>query len=235
MPRSPSRFRDSHCRGPSLHVITGLKPCLIAAAVIRCACRKSGEPVEQPDSRPIRAYTRPRGRAAASACAGVAAGADGACMGAWLAASCAAVDCCGALSGGVVGRLVGCIPVHCSRHCVFRFCPPRAAASAFRRSGFAGRRGKMRCVGLIVGRVFAHRPATALTDTLKSQDPIAQALVAGTAGSDAGVHQTHPRRSAVAAPGSSRSVGAAGAGRRADGDDLRRSRQRPFRARGGGI
>ncbi len=44
-----------------------------------------------------------------------------------------------------------------------------------------------------------HRPATALTDTLVTQDPVALALVAGPARAHLGIDQAHPRRPAVAA------------------------------------
>jgi uncharacterized protein (TIGR02302 family) len=45
----------------------------------------------------------------------------------------------------------------------------------FRRSGFAGPRARTHCVVSIV-EPGLHRPATALTDTLTSQDPLTQAL-----------------------------------------------------------
>ena len=54
--------------------------------------------------------------------------------------------------------------------------------------------------------------------------------VAGAARAHAGLAQAHPRRPAVAAAGDPRSLGAAGAGRGADGGDLRRRRRRAPRA-----
>ena len=59
--------------------------------------------------------------------------------------------------------------------------------------------------------------------------------VAGAARAHAGFDQAHPRRPAVAAAGDPRSLGAARAGRGADGRDLCRRRRRAQRARRCGV
>jgi len=78
-------------------------------------------------------------------------------------------------------------------------------------------------------------PATALTDTLATQDPVALALVAGAARAHFGLDQAHPRRPAVAAAGDPRSLGAAHPGRDHDGRGLYRRRRRAGDAGGGGV
>ena len=85
------------------------------------------------------------------------------------------------------------------------------------------------------GTGIRHRPATTLTDTLVTQDPVALRAVAGAARAHAGLDQAHPRRPAVAAAGDPRSLGAARAGRGADGCDLCRRGRRARDAHRGGV
>jgi hypothetical protein len=74
------------------------------------------------------------------------------------------------------------------------------------------------------GTGIRHRPATALTDTLATQDPVALAL-----------WQAQPRRFAVAAACDARSLGVARAGRGADACGLYCRGRRAQAAHRGGV
>ena len=113
---------------------------------------------------------------AAAAGAGLAAGQIRDRVGAELAASGAAPDRRRTVSGGVLGRAVAGAAV-CGARRRARSCSCwRRWARCCRWSGFAGRAARRRLRRLDRGTGIRHRPATALTDTLATQDPVALAL-----------------------------------------------------------
>ena len=85
------------------------------------------------------------------------------------------------------------------------------------------------------GTGIRHRPATALADTLVYAGSGRTGAVAGPARAHAGIDQADPRRPAVAAACDPRSLGAARAGRGADGGGLCRGGRRAHDAHRGGV